>query len=223
MSGEEKRSVCYEIQYTKAADKFLKTHEDVRTQYEDAIRELMVGDHPEKVDVKRIRGKHNDYFRIRRSGTVSFDKIPVDASSKMPDAHMDAIEPYDYSELKPFSNAYLPGFLADKYDVEPEACFQRADERAEATTGDLMDRTVSGYSSCMPERRQIRIRRGRVSYALLPVWLLATRWNGQNYLFAMNGQTGKLIGDLPVSKGRALAWFAGIAAPLAAILAMLLY
>ena len=68
MSGEEKRSVCYEIQFTKAADKFLKTHEDVRTQYEDAIRELMVGDHPEKVDVKRIRGKHNDYFRIRLGG-----------------------------------------------------------------------------------------------------------------------------------------------------------
>ena len=68
MSGEEKRSARYEIQYTKAADKFLKTHEDVRTQYEDAIRELMVGDHPEKVDVKRIRGKHNDYFRIRLGG-----------------------------------------------------------------------------------------------------------------------------------------------------------
>ena len=164
-----------------------------------------------------------EYYRIRRAGLVDFEKIPADASSKMPDAHMDAIEPFDYSELKPFSNAYLPGFMADKYDVQPETCYQRADERAEATAGDLMDRTVSGYSTCVPERRQIRIRRGRVSYALLPVWLLATRWNGQNYLFAMNGQTGKLIGDLPVSKGRALAWFAGIAAPLAAILAMLLY
>ena len=82
MSGEEKRSARYEIQYTKAADIFLKTHEDVRTQYEDAIRELMVGDHPEKVDVKRIRGKHNDYFRIRLGGvrvvyTVINGKIVV--------------------------------------------------------------------------------------------------------------------------------------------------
>ena len=82
MSGEEKRSARYEIQYTKAADKFLKTHEDVRTQYEDAIRELMVGDHPEKVDVKRIHGKHNDYFRIWLGGvrvvyTVINGKIVV--------------------------------------------------------------------------------------------------------------------------------------------------
>ena len=55
----------YEIQYTKAADKFLKTHEDVRAQYEDSIKELLVGEHPEKVDVKKIKGKRNDYFRIR--------------------------------------------------------------------------------------------------------------------------------------------------------------
>ena len=164
-----------------------------------------------------------DYFRIRRSGTVSFDKIPVDASSKMPDAHMDAIEPYDYSELRPFSNAYLPGYLADKYDVSPEDCKRHADERAENTAAEIMDRTVSGYSSCIPERRQVRIRRGRVSYALLPVWLLATKWNGKNYLFAMNGQTGKLIGDLPVSRGKALAWFAGIALPLMALMTGLLY
>ncbi len=66
MSGREK--IDYEIQYTKAADKFLKTHEDIRTKYEDAIGELLLGDHPEKVDVKRIKGKHNDYFRIRLGG-----------------------------------------------------------------------------------------------------------------------------------------------------------
>ena len=55
----------YEIQYTKAADKFFMTHESVRGQYEDAIKELLAGEHPEKVDVKRIKGKRNDYYRIR--------------------------------------------------------------------------------------------------------------------------------------------------------------
>lgn len=64
----KKDSIQYELQYTKAADKFLKIHEDVRVQYETAIRELLMGEHPEKVDVKRIKGKHNDYFRIRLGG-----------------------------------------------------------------------------------------------------------------------------------------------------------
>ena len=64
----KREDFSYEIQYTKAADKFLKTHEDVREQYEDAIKELLVGDHPEKVDVKRIKGKRNDYYRIKLGG-----------------------------------------------------------------------------------------------------------------------------------------------------------
>ena len=58
-------SFSYEIQYTKAADKFFKTHEDVRSEYKEALKELLVGDHPERVDVKRIRGKKNDYYRIK--------------------------------------------------------------------------------------------------------------------------------------------------------------
>ena len=164
-----------------------------------------------------------DYFDVRRAGTVRFEKIPVDASSKMPDAHMDAIEPFDYSELRPFSNAYLPGFLADKYDVEPETCSQRADERAGNTAADLVAQTVSGYSTLTPRGQQIHIRRGNVSYALLPVWMLSTRWNGNSYLFAMNGQTGKFIGDLPSSAVRMLAWFAGVALPIAAATAAALY
>ena len=164
-----------------------------------------------------------DYFRIRRTGTVNFEKIPVDASSKMPDTHMDAIEPFDYSELRPFSNAYLPGFLANKYDLEQEKCSQRADERAGNTAADMVAQTVGGYSSIVPQGRQIRIRRGKVKYALLPVWMLSTRWNGENYLFAMNGQTGKLIGDLPAAKSRVVGWFAGVAGAVTALMALFLY
>ena len=60
-----KKSFTYEIQYTKAAEKFFKEHENVREDYRKAIKELLTGEHPEAVDVKRIKGKKNDYFRIR--------------------------------------------------------------------------------------------------------------------------------------------------------------
>lgn len=59
------KSFTYEIQYTKVADKFFKEHEDIREDYKEALKELLVGEHPEKVDVKRIKGKKNDYYRIR--------------------------------------------------------------------------------------------------------------------------------------------------------------
>ena len=158
-----------------------------------------------------------EHYDIFRAGSVAFEKVPVDASSKMPDDHMDSIEPYDYSELKPFSTAYLPGFLADKFDVTVEQSRDRADQRCQRTLERALQNSVTGYNTCIPINSRVRLRRGKVHYALMPVWMLNTKWDGKDFLFAMNGQTGKLVGDLPVSRGKFWALFAAIAAPLTAI------
>ena len=152
------------------------------------------------------------HYRVTRGGNMAFEKVPVDASTKMPDEYMDSIEPYDYSELKEVSTAYLPGFLADKYDVAVENSWERADARCEETIKEALRKTVTGYQTCIATRQWVNMERGKVQYALLPVWLLTTKWNGKNYLFAVNGQTGKTVGDLPVSKGKYWATFAGLAA-----------
>ena len=157
------------------------------------------------------------YFNVYRSGSVAFEKIPVDASSKLSDDHMDSIEPYDYRELKPFSTAYLPGFLADKYDVSVEQCRERADRRCEGTFASAMRRSVRRYDTCTVKELNVHLRRGKVQYALMPVWMLNTKWKGKDFLFAMNGQTGRLVGDLPVSWGKFWGLFAAIAVPLAAL------
>ena len=164
-----------------------------------------------------------DHYQVRRSGTVSFHRIPVDGSRKMPDAHMDAIEPYDYSALKPFSAAYLPGFLAEKYDVDADESERRANRRAVNTADEIVRSTVTGYSTVSQTSRDIRMIRGDVKYAMMPVWLLATRWHGKSFLFAMNGQTGKMIGDLPTSTALYWSWFARVAVPIAAAAAALLH
>ena len=157
------------------------------------------------------------YFNVMREGKLEFEMIPVDASTKMPDAHMDAVEPFDYRELKPFSTAYLPGFLADKYDVSQQASMERIEGRARNSTKSEMRNTVRGYSTVTTEMENFDFENKGVKYALMPVWMLSTKWKGQNFLFAMNGQTGKLIGDLPVDKGKFWGLFAAIAAPLAII------
>ncbi|MDR0490799.1 MAG: hypothetical protein LBH28_06105 [Oscillospiraceae bacterium] len=164
-----------------------------------------------------------DHYRVTREGGVAFEKVPVDGSSKMPDAHMDAIEPFDYGELKPFSTAYLPGFLADKYDEDAEMCSKRANERIVASTERAFASTASGYTTLTREYSHIDLKKGDIKYALMPVWLLSTKWKGKDFLFAMNGQTGKLIGDLPVDRGKYWSWFAGIALPIAAVLAALFF
>jgi len=164
-----------------------------------------------------------EHYRVMREGNVAFHKIPVDGSTKMPDAHMDAIEPYDYSGIREFSTAYLPGFLADKYDQDAAECAPRADARIKTSAEMALLSTVTGYTRVTPEYTSVRLQQGEVRYALLPVWMLHTKWNGKDFLFAMNGQTGKLIGDLPVDTKRYWAWFFAISLPLAVVMLIILF
>ena len=163
------------------------------------------------------------HYDVRRAGSIAFEKIPVDASSKMPDDYMDSIEPYDYAELRPFSTAYLPGFLADKYDVSVEDSRERADTRCAGSLLSALERTVSGYTTCNETSRDIHLKRGKVHYALLPVWILITRWEGKDFLFAMNGQTGKFVGNLPTDKNAFARWFLGTTGGVGVITYIILY
>ena len=157
------------------------------------------------------------HYDVRRAGSVEFERVPVDASKRMPDDMMDSIEPFDYDGLKPFSTAYLPGFLADRYDVTIEESARRADERCSNTVVDMLESTVKGYTTCSLESKNVDLTRGKVHYALMPVWLLSTKWAGKNFLFAMNAQSGKLVGDLPINWVKFWLTCAGIFAPLAAV------
>ena len=168
-------------------------------------------------ETKDERITETEFFNVYRSGSVAFEKVPVDASSKLPDDHMDSIEPYNYKELQQFSTAYLPGFLADRFDVPVEQCRERADKRCEGTFAAALRRTVKHYDTCTVKELNVNLKRGKVQYALMPVWMLNTKWKGKDFLFAMNGQTGKLVGDLPVSWGKFWGLFAAIAIPLSAL------
>lgn len=151
-----------------------------------------------------------NHYMVHRGGQLSFEKVPVDGSKKMSDAHMDAIEPYDYSRMKSFSVSYLPGFLADRYDVSAEDSRSRADSRCENSFDAALQATIMGYQTCVRHQKDVHLQRGKVHYALLPVWLMHVKWEGKDYLFAVNGQTGKLAGDLPVCKKKVAAWFGAV-------------
>ena len=152
-----------------------------------------------------------DHYMVYRSGSIGFDHVPVDGSQKMPDDLMESIEPYDFSEAVDFRTAYLAGYFADKYDVTAEQSIERANERIKRTAADAFARTAEGYASLTPQSSSVSLHNGAVKYALYPVWLLNTTWNGQKYTFAMNGQTGKFIGDLPVDQSAATGWTIGLA------------
>ena len=118
----------------------------------------------------------------------------------MSDELMQSIEPYDFSEAEIFSTAYLPGYLADKYDIDANVSIGIANSRIKASTEQAIKGTVGNYNSLTVEASSIRLANGVAKYALYPVWILNTTYNGERFIFAMNGQTGKTVGDLPVSK-----------------------
>ena len=141
-----------------------------------------------------------EYFSVYREGHIGFDKIPVDGSSKMPDDLMESVGPFKFGDAVPFQTAYLAGYLADKYDVRADDSVSRANVRAKESIDEAFRNTVSGYTSVNQEGDNLRLRNAKAKYALYPVWVLHTSWNGQHYLFGMNGQTGKFVGNLPCDK-----------------------
>ena len=164
-----------------------------------------------------------DHYQLFRNGTVTFSGVPTDASSKMPDEYMDAIEPFDYTQLKEFDTMYLAGYMADSYDVDVEQDRARGEARMKASAIRAISSTITGFASVAPASVNVARVDGAAAYTFLPVWLLSTRWNGENYLFAVNGQTGKIVGNLPTDKALMINYWLRITLILFLIIAAVLY
>lgn len=162
------------------------------------------------------------YYSIVREGNLGFDRVPVDGSTKMADDLMESIEPFDFTDAVDFQTAYLSGYLADRYDVDAEKSIERANERIKRSTEEVFEGTVRGYTSVVPESKSIKLSGGKAKYALYPVWLLNTAYENKKYTFAMNGQTGKFVGNLPVDKKKYWLFFGAGTAVITAVVSFLM-
>ena len=166
-----------------------------------------------------------DFFRLFRKGRISYANIPVDGSKKADDTYMEAVEPFNYSDAAEFNPVYLSGYLADKYDVSAEESIDRANERVRNSTIDAFDDTTGRYTSVIPDGVRVSFENGKVRYSLLPVWMLNIKYCNQMYKFAINGQTGKVVGHYPVDNSKKWKYFwkvAGVAYAIAAVIGWLL-
>ena len=159
-------------------------------------------------------------YKADRRGNIAFENVPADASKRMPDDIMDSVEPFDFGQLKPFSMTYMPGFLAERFDVEGDDDLERAEKRVTNSAKQKTRATVR-HDEVTETRGDYKVNYTKKKYALLPIWYLTTSWNGKQWNFAMNGQTGNFTGDLPVD-GTKLGIMTGGSALAAAVLLYLI-
>ncbi len=148
--------------------------------------------------------KKSEQFTEEVTGSLEFERVPADASKRIADDLMDNIEPYDLSALKPFSAGYLPGMLAERLDEDAKEDEKRAHERIKKSSLSQAKKELNHKNISEELSGKVELHIAASHYALLPVWLLTTRFNDSIYRFAMNGQTGKFIGELPMSAKKTL-------------------
>lgn len=152
------------------------------------------------------------YYDAFRDINLDYVKIPVDASEKMNDELMDKLEPYPYDQLKAFKTPYLAGYIAEKYNYTDEELLPRAKDKISGYIESYIRSTFSQYHSVSYKNKHIDTSKVKSSYVLLPVWMVSYDYNHSEFLFAMNGQTGKVVGKPPISTSKVALWFSGIAA-----------
>ncbi|MFD2115870.1 TFIIB-type zinc ribbon-containing protein [Paenibacillus yanchengensis] len=147
------------------------------------------------------------HYALYRKLKLNYSQVPIDASEKMNDSLMDKLEPFPYEQLKSFQVPYLAGFVAEKYSYNEDEMLPRADEKVKSYIDAYIQSTLGGFTTVSVTDNDVRRSVKHAKYALLPVWVLHYDYNQLEYTFAMNGQTGKVVGKPPISKGKIALWF----------------
>ena len=156
-------------------------------------------------------------FAVARKAKVVLKGLPADGASHIDDDLMEAVEPFDYQQLRPFAMQYLSGFFAEKYDMDFAAMFPRIQKRAVQASDSLVRASMKNYTSVSVTRSDIKVMQTKWEYMLLPVWFLTYKYGDKIYEFALNGQTAKFVGTPPLSKTKLGLFSAGIGLAAAAL------
>ncbi|MCR5590247.1 MAG: hypothetical protein K6F73_01815 [Lachnospiraceae bacterium] len=166
-------------------------------------------------------------YDLERKVSMDFSDVPVDASGKVKDQMMDSIEPFDMSEVVGFDMRYLAGFTSDRFDEAKKSIANRAKKRMFSTAESAARSRILGYDDVKKTGGHLTAS-VNAKYILIPAYFFKIDFDGKEYEFAVNGQTGKVAGTLPIDKSiciryylvRALAALISIAAPFVALYLM---
>lgn len=149
------------------------------------------------------------HYFLKRSGSLDFKDLPIDASKIFDNKISESLEPYNMANALEYSPEQLSGALANRADVSADECVERAKERMTKTTEAVFKGTTSGYTTVTTLKSELGFRTDSAMPALLPVWVMSLKKADKFYSFAINGQTGNFTCNFPYSKAKAFSFFLG--------------
>ena len=167
-----------------------------------------------------------NYYKVIRGGTMNYSKIPIDGSTRFENDIMNTIEPFNYEELIPYNHAYLSGFYAEKYDQDAKDVFAEAADRSINSTKEILKNDTRLYATKMIVKDSIVAKEITRYYTMLPVWMVNVKYKDKMHIFAMNGQTGEFIGNIPLDVKKTILYFSlifGISFVIVIVLSLIIY
>ena len=172
-----------------------------------------------------MRYTETKVYDIQRQGDMNVDSVARNALKKANRKLIDGVLPYRLNEKKEFSMGYLSGFVAENRDMEKDGFVNEVKEEVRQFALSSLSSQTGNYSSVQVRKNQVDITEETWAAALLPVWTVTynDKARGKIYYFALNGQTGKIWGELPVDNKKLAVLFLSIFVPVCVILLFLGY
>lgn len=150
-------------------------------------------------DTVVYKASKNSSYKIEAK--CDLQRVAYDASKVVEDEFAHFLEPYCWDDLKEFDGAYLSGFYAECNDLSARQLTNAVKRRCKELYEDELRRVIKRKVSFKSTDNVCEII--KAEYTFLPVWFMTFRWKNEPYTMMVNGQTGKVVGSLPVSKKRA--------------------
>ena len=149
------------------------------------------------------RVTYEKHFRIIRKGDVEVKNLPKLALAKSNKVLVESVYPFDFNNAINFDSSYLSGFVAEKKDIEKEALMSSIEEDVYKYSKKVVRDSMTNESVNIINS-DFSIKPGKFDYAMLPVWAISynDKESNQNFFFSVNGQTGKVVGKLPIDKNK---------------------
>ena len=143
-----------------------------------------------------------DWYRTSGKYKRFFDDLLISASSKQNEQMLEGLEPYDTTKAVEYKPEYMAGFAAEKYSVKVKDAWEKAKKKIQSLLRRDVEEKITREKAC-DHVRDVRINTVHedvtYKYLLLPVWISSFQYKDKVYHFMINGQTGKVSGETPIS------------------------